>query len=633
MLATEQGEMNRGAYVAGVHRGRFIAVDSEWQALSQFLEKNILLYWRREMRDQPMKPNVLEFLDFEKANELLEGFYQSTDFVTAILDLQGNVLMKSGWRKICTDFHRKNPETASNCTLSDLVLADHSHNDENFHFYKCFNGLIDISVPLLFQGEHVANLYSGQFFFEEPDVQFFKEQAEQYGFDEQAYLEALEEVPVVSLEKVETVMKFLKDMIQMIIEVTSEKAEHETLNRALEANESALLENQAQLRQHMDDLLATQRIARIGTWRLDLSTGQVVWTEELYKMYGFDPKSPPPPYTEHMKLFTPESWGRLSKALDLTRSIGIPYELELETITSDGKNGWMWVRGEAKKDASGNIVSLWGAAQDISEQKLIEHRLKQSEERFQLLFEQAPLGYLALDADGRFIAVNQKWLDTFGYSKEEVIGSWLGNFLCPEYIDAFRQRFERFKEQGLVQSEVEMLHKDGHRLLIAFEGKIAYDTNGTFVQTHGIMQDITEQRKTEEALVRSESRYRQLSEQSRIFTWEVDAAGLYTFVDHVCQHVLGYHPEELIGKVYVFDLCPEEDREAFKRMVFDVFERKAFSETLRTKRSRKMGIGWCSRPTASLSWMIMGTYWVTAVATLTSPLGNGRRKHCITLMT
>ncbi len=536
-----------------------------------------------------MKSRIIDKLDFEKTNALLEGFNQSTGFVTAILDLEGTVLTKSGWRKICIDFHRKNPQTAAKCTLSDLLLADHNREDERFHFNRCFNGLIDVSVPLVFGGEHVANLYSGQFFFEKPDVAFFKKQAEEFGFDAFSYLQALEEVPVVSKENVETAMKFLKDMILMIIELTNEKTEHKALNQEFEKNERTLLENQAQLNQNMDDLLESQRIAGVGTWRLDLSTDQVVWSEELYRMYGFDPSEPPPPYREHMKLFTPRSWERLSTALDLTRKNGVPYELELETVTSDGSNGWMWVRGEAIEDSSGKIVSLRGAAQDISEQKKIECRLKESEEKFQLLFEQAPLGYLALDANGCFVEVNQKWLDTFGYKKEEVIGKWLGNFLSPEDVEAFRHRFEDFKTEGTVQSEVEMLCSDDHRLLIAFEGKIAYDANGDFIQTHGIMQDITEQRKTEEALVRSESRYRRLSEQSRTFTWEVDERGLFTFVDHVGEKVLGYHPEELIGKVHFYDLYPEEDREAFKQKVFAVFEQKGLFRDLENKAVTKTG--------------------------------------------
>lgn len=132
---------------------------------------------------------------------------------------------------------------------------------------------------------------------------------------------------------------------------------------------------EVKLNENMTDLLESQRIAHIGTWRLNLVTNQVIWTEELYKMYGFDPKLPPPPFTEHMKLFKAESWNRLSEALEHTRESGVPYELELETVNINGKNGWMWVRGEASRDSNGNITSLWGAAQDITEYKRIQNEL------------------------------------------------------------------------------------------------------------------------------------------------------------------------------------------------------------------------------------------------------------------
>jgi PAS domain S-box-containing protein len=151
-----------------------------------------------------------------------------------------------------------------------------------------------------------------------------------------------------------------------------------------------------QLKQNNHDLLESQRIAHLGTWRLDLMTNQVIWSEELYKMYGFDPTIPPPPYTEHMKLFTPESWQRLSTSLENTRTTGIPYELELETVTKDGINGWMWVRGEAEKDVEGNIVSLWGAAQDITEFKNIKSEVLLSEERFRIAQEISPDGFTIL---------------------------------------------------------------------------------------------------------------------------------------------------------------------------------------------------------------------------------------------
>jgi PAS domain S-box-containing protein len=144
---------------------------------------------------------------------------------------------------------------------------------------------------------------------------------------------------------------------------------------------------------------------------------------------------------------------------------------------------------------------------ELNELSRVEKALKQSEERFQLMFNEAPLGYQSLDIEGRFIEVNQQWLDTLGFTREEVIGKWFGDFLSPEYQDAFRQRFPLFKAQGQIHSEFEMVHKNGSILFIAFEGKIGYELNGAFKQTHCILQDITQRKQAEDALTESEEKY------------------------------------------------------------------------------------------------------------------------------
>jgi len=505
-----------------------------------------------------MKSRILDYFDFEKTNTILEAFNKSTGFATAIVDLEGNIMSKSGWRQICTDFHRKNPLTASNCFFSDAESYSWTNKDEDYRFLKCMNGLTVVMLPIIIRNEHIANLYSGQFFFEEPNIPLFIKQAQINDFDESAYIESLRKVPVLTKEKVEVEITFLLNITQLIMEMTAEKLDQIDLNTELKKSEAALLTSQNQLKQYAVDLLESQRIAHLGTWSLDLKTNQVLWSEELYRMYGFDPAFLPPPYSEHMKLFTPESWDRLSTALERTRTAGTPYELELQTVTADGSNGWMWVRGEARTDSNGHIVSLWGAAQDITVRKNTEIELTQSEERFQLLFNKAPLGYQSLDVDGRFIEVNQQWLDTFGYSRDEVIGNWFGDFLCPDQLDSFHHCFSLFKSQGYIHSEFEMLSKNSSRLFISFEGKIAYNSNGDFIQTHCILKNITDQKTIETALQESEERYRYLFEHSGIGIGYYTTDGIVISYNKKALENIGGKIEDFVGKS-IHALFPAEE--------------------------------------------------------------------------
>jgi len=134
-------------------------------------------------------------------------------------------------------------------------------------------------------------------------------------------------------------------------------------------------------------------------------------------------------------------------------------------------------------------------------------KVKASEEHFYEMYDRAPLGYQSLDENGYFIEVNRSWLETLGYSREEVIGKWFGDFLAPEYVDAFRERFPIFKAEGKIHSEFQMMHKNGERRFIAFEGRIGYKEDGSFLQTHCILSDFTERKEMEDKLRNSEERY------------------------------------------------------------------------------------------------------------------------------
>ncbi|MGM0500277.1 MAG: PocR ligand-binding domain-containing protein [Bacillota bacterium] len=204
-----------------------------------------------------MDLKISDHFNYDRLNELLEGFNQATGYVTAIVDLKGNVLSKSGWREVCSDFHRVNKCTAKNCKKSDTILANKMCKGEDYYTYKCLNGLIDVVVPIIIKGEHFANLFTGQFFFEEPSWDFFKQQAEQYDFDENLYLSAVKKVPVVSEVEVKATMKVLVDIIEMISDLTVEKMEQQKLNSLLEKSYKELKAREEKLLEQKEELSAS----------------------------------------------------------------------------------------------------------------------------------------------------------------------------------------------------------------------------------------------------------------------------------------------------------------------------------------------------------------------------------------
>jgi signal transduction histidine kinase/integral membrane sensor domain MASE1 len=124
------------------------------------------------------------------------------------------------------------------------------------------------------------------------------------------------------------------------------------------------------------ELAEAQRLAKLGSWRWDVATDTVTWSEELYRIGGRDPNLPAPSYKDHARLFTAESWDRLRRAVEEALHTGTPYELDLEMVRRDGTKRWISVRGETQCDTEGRIVQLHGTVQDITERKAAEEMLR-----------------------------------------------------------------------------------------------------------------------------------------------------------------------------------------------------------------------------------------------------------------
>ena len=95
----------------------------------------------------------------------MDDFYEFAHITIAIVDLKGNILVSIGWQDICTRFHRVHPETCKHCVESDTKLSAGVPSGE-FKLYRCKNNMWDTATPIMVGGQHVGNIFSGQFFFD-----------------------------------------------------------------------------------------------------------------------------------------------------------------------------------------------------------------------------------------------------------------------------------------------------------------------------------------------------------------------------------------------------------------------------------------------------------------------------------
>ncbi len=134
------------------------------------------------------------------------------------------------------------------------------------------------------------------------------------------------------------------------------------------------------LRDSESALKEAQRMSRIGNWSWDFHADLPVWSEEMFRIFGRDPARPPANFQEVPRYFTPESWSRLSAAVDKCITEGATYEMDLELVREDGSHCWVLARGVPCRNEAGDIVELRGMMQDITERKEVESELRRAKD-------------------------------------------------------------------------------------------------------------------------------------------------------------------------------------------------------------------------------------------------------------
>lgn len=195
-------------------------------------------------------PNFAQLIDVGQIRQLLEAHYRITGILSAILDADGNILAAVGWQDVCTRFHRTHPVACVRCRESDARVKRHLHDLRGDYLdYRCGNGLREAAIPIIINGEHLATLFTGQFFYEDemPDLEFFRAQAEEFGFDTDSYLAALSRVPVLSREQIHDIMNYFCQLVKVMAEkglknlrLTREAAERDQAEKALQGSRDYL---------------------------------------------------------------------------------------------------------------------------------------------------------------------------------------------------------------------------------------------------------------------------------------------------------------------------------------------------------------------------------------------------------
>ena len=302
-----------------------------------------------------------------------------------------------------------------------------------------------------------------------------------------------------------------KDEEPIPVEVTANyiKYNNQELNCAFIRDISLRKKNEEIVSRSKENLKEAQQISHLGSWYLDIKSNYTEWTEELYKIYGFNPKLPLPSFKERLKMLAPESRELLNVAMDRMAQEGIPYELELNLTRIDGSNRWLWASAKAVLDSNNKTIALSGIAQDITERKQNQLKIdaaytmvEESERKYKFLYEHNPLPMMIYNYQNlQILSANMAFIEKYGYTEKELLNMSILEIRPESEYEKLKQTLKN-KDIGNVNFGV-FTHKKKNGELIRVEIIGANFNFGKIESKLILINDVTDKIKAKNELLQN----------------------------------------------------------------------------------------------------------------------------------
>lgn len=476
--------------------------------------------------------SLKDIIDIQEIKSLMEHYYLVTHIVSAIVDLEGKVLVSIGWQDICVNFHRKNPETCKNCKESDIYLSQGAQLGE-FKKYKCKNNLWDISTPIIINGKHLGNIFIGQFFLEGEEIDFdvFREQAKRYGFNEKEYIDSLNKVPRLTESQVENTMKFYSKFAEMIsllsyrnIQLARSLNEKESLLMSLKKSEE---ENRAIVQAVPDIIFNVNKDGIILNYRAQQNTLLYAAPENFIHKKFMDIL--PSEVASKLKI-------AMDRAFETKELVNIEYELSLNKEIYYFENRIIAI----SENESLSFI------RDITEKKQAEKAIKENAQFLQIILDSLPNPIFYKDAKLVYKGCNKAFEEFIKTSQENLISKTVYGLFPKEFADIYQAMdIQLLQNPGIQSYESKIINLEGERKEVLFH-KATFEINGKVEGIVGTMIDLTEKKKAEKALIESEERFRLLFERNNAVMLLIEPeSGKILDTNLAAEQFYGYSHEKL----------------------------------------------------------------------------------------
>ncbi len=307
---------------------------------------------------------------------------------------------------------------------------------------------------------------------------------------------------------------------------------------------------QKELVRSKDTLARAQSIAHVGHWDWDITTGDLTWSDEIFRVFGLVPHEFDESYDAFLERIHPDDRNKVIEAVNSSiASSDIPYDIEHRIITPDGIEKHVHERGEVYRDANGNPLRMIGVVHDISSTKMAAEALAKSDKKFQTLARVSPVGIFHTNAEGHCTYVNEYWCRLTGLNPNEALGdSWL-DALHPEDINKVHEEWNTsVTENRNFKLEYRFLHPNGHEIWVLGQSRAEKDEHNNIIGFVGSITDITERKYSELALQKSEHDVHTILDNMVDTFYQTNSEGKIVMVSQSIKELLGYDVLEIQDK-------------------------------------------------------------------------------------
>jgi len=300
---------------------------------------------------------------------------------------------------------------------------------------------------------------------------------------------------------------------------------------------------------------------RTGTWEWDIATNEVTWSDGVEAMFGLEPGSFQGSYDAYKKLLHPDDIPMIEAAIENTLTNHIPYYMEQRSIFPDGTLHWLGAQGDVYRDENGKPLRMVGTVTDITQRKTDEAHMRHQDFLLSKAQEIAQIGSYSWDIKTNKFFWSDEMHRIFGISKEVFNGygpEIVAKAIHPDDQEKLfhAQQYVLQEKKPYAPMEYRIIRPDGSIRHVWADGHLELDDNGEAVSMIGTVQDITERKHAEAALLKSQQKLAMHFQHTPLGVIDWNSNLEVTEWNPAAETIFGYSREEALGKS-AFDLIVE----------------------------------------------------------------------------